>query len=339
MLTSFPPLLLSLASQLNTLAKMKRKTTEDFIERANKVHNGKYDYSKVEYNGVEHHVEIICPIHGAFNQTPHSHLKGHGCPKCGGVFMDTDYFIEKATKIYGDKYDYSRTVYVDSKTPVEIICKRHGSFFSTVHTHLRGSGGCYKCNKIDNRRLILGVGKNDVDTFMNHDRSCILWNRILARCYNPKILKKKHTYLDVSVCDEWHYFSNFLKWYREKEKWHKAGWHLDKDILVKGNKVYSPDTCCFVPHEINIIFTNSKCKRGENPIGVSFIKSKNKFMATVAINGKNKTLGHFNNKIDAFYAYKSEKEKRIKEVADKYKEELEPRVYEALYNYQVEITD
>lgn len=316
----------------------KNFTTEEFIQRATKVHNGKYDYSKVEYVNIHTKVCIYCPIHGSFFQTPHSHLKGHGCPKCVGVFMDNEYFIEKAKKKHGDKYDYSKVVYIDSKTPVEIICKRHGSFLSIPRTHLKGCG-CEKCAIIDKRRLILGVGKNDVDIFMNHDKPYILWNGMLARCYNPKILQKKPTYKDVSVCDDWHYFSNFLKWYKEKGIWYRNGWELDKDILIKGNKVYSPQTCCFVPKEINSLLTNRKSRRGENPIGVSFIKSKNKFVATIAINGKNKTLGHYNNNIDAFYMYKTEKEKRIKELADKYKSELEPRVYEALYNYEVEITD
>ena len=116
-------------------------------------------------------------------------------------------------------------------------------------------------------------------------------------------------------------------------------WVLDKDILVKGNKVYSPQTCCFVPQEINVLLTNCRKRRGECPIGVSFIKAKQKFSVSLAYDGKNKTIGHFDNPLEAFNAYKKAKELRIKELADKWKEQLEPRVYEALYNYKVEITD
>ena len=138
---------------------MKRLTTEQFIEKAIKVHGDKYDYSKVEYVNNHTKICIICNIHGEFWQMPYKHLEGFGCAKCSYKIMGkkniltTEQFIEKAIKVHGDKYDYSKVEYVNSETKVCIICKKHGEFWQTPHIHLRG-GGCKqcadekKCNKV-----------------------------------------------------------------------------------------------------------------------------------------------------------------------------------------------
>ncbi len=122
----------------------KKYTTEEFIEKVKAVHGNKYDYSRVNYVSTKVKVEIICPIHGSFWQTPTNHLKGNGCPKCIGQNKTTEEFIEEAKAVHGDKYDYSRLNYVGTKTKVEIICPEHGSFWQTPNSHLRG-GGCPKC--------------------------------------------------------------------------------------------------------------------------------------------------------------------------------------------------
>ena len=116
------------------------------------------------------------------------------------------------------------------------------------------------------------------------------------------------------------------------------GWCLDKDILVKGNKVYSPETCCFVPNEINILFTKGNSCRGALPIGVR--KRKNgKYLTQITKNSKNIHIGIFNTPEEAFQAYKVAKEDYIKKMADKWRDKISNRAYQALYNYQVEITD
>ena len=113
---------------------MKKLTTQDFIERARKIHGNFYDYSKVDYKGRDINMCIICPIHGEFWQRPNDHLNGSGCPKCKTnkiisiKKMDKKKFIEKSKKIHGDKYDYSKAEYINSKTKVIIICHIHGEF-------------------------------------------------------------------------------------------------------------------------------------------------------------------------------------------------------------------
>ena len=126
----------------------RRITTEeckqDFIRKANEKHDNKYDYSKVEYVGSKTKVCIICPIHGEFLQTPNGHLSKHGCPKCAGLYKTTKWFIENAKLIYGELYDYSKSIYVNYGTKICIICKEHGEFWQLPSSHLNGHG-CSKC--------------------------------------------------------------------------------------------------------------------------------------------------------------------------------------------------
>ena len=117
---------------------------EEFLRRAIDRFNGRYSYSKVEWNGYGRKVCIICPDHGEFWQTPFGHLAGHNCPKCSGKFMDTAFFIEKARKVHGDKYDYSKAVFTSSKEQICIICPKHGEFWQKANDHLMGHG-CRLC--------------------------------------------------------------------------------------------------------------------------------------------------------------------------------------------------
>ena len=114
---------------------------------------------------------------------------------------------------------------------------------------------------------------------------------------------------------------------------------LDKDILVKGNKVYSAETCCFVPQEINSLIISANAARGELTVGVYYEKDTCKLKVRVSIDGKLKHIGRYTCKLEAFYAYKQAKENHIKEVADKYKDVIDPRVYEALYAWTITIDD
>ena len=128
--------------------KLKNERIVDytyFLKNAEKVHNNKYKYIKDTYQGLTHKVKIICPEHGEFWQIARLHLNGCGCKKCANLYMDKDFFIEKARKIHGDKYDYSKVEYKNAKTKVCIICPEHGEFWQTPDKHLGGQG-CDKCN-------------------------------------------------------------------------------------------------------------------------------------------------------------------------------------------------
>ena len=114
----------------------KKSNVEEFVKRAKEIHGDKYDYSKVEYINNRTKIIIICSKHGEFKQTPYSHLNTTGCPICNGRLMNNESFIEKANKIHGiGTYDYSKSDYINSITPIEIICQKHGSFWQTPHKH------------------------------------------------------------------------------------------------------------------------------------------------------------------------------------------------------------
>ena len=127
------------------------ETKLDFINKANKIHNKKYGYSKVNYSGAYTQICIICPIHGEFWQIPHNHLIGNGCPKCGFERIkmvnssNTNEFIKKSNMVHNNKYNYSKVDYVNAYKNVCIICPIHGEFWQTPTKHLCG-GGCQKCN-------------------------------------------------------------------------------------------------------------------------------------------------------------------------------------------------
>jgi len=130
-----------------------KKTTEEFIEEAKKIHGDKYDYSKSVYSGKDKKIIIVCPEHGEFKQTPHSHLQGKGCPKCANKLnglkkrLTNEEFISKANTLHGNKYDYSKVEYKTTDTPVCIICPEHGEFWQTPHNHIGQKQGCPKCSK------------------------------------------------------------------------------------------------------------------------------------------------------------------------------------------------
>lgn len=124
---------------------MANKLTQDeFIRKAELIHNNKYDYSLAEYKNSITKIKILCHVHGEFIQPPGTHLAGVGCPRCAGKNKTTEDFIIQAKKIHGDKYDYSLVKYKKTKTKVQIICPIHGIFEQTPICHLK-SNGCQKC--------------------------------------------------------------------------------------------------------------------------------------------------------------------------------------------------
>lgn len=172
------------------------------------------------------------------------------------------------------------------------------------------------------------------------------WNRMLERCFNNKFKEKHLTYTNVTCCKEWLLYENFYEWLHKQgnfDKWFNGErWCLDKDIIIKGNKIYSPDTCCLIPQNVNSLFTKSNTIRGNFPIGV--IKKGHKYIAQCEnpINNKRGYVGSYLTLEDAFYSgYKPRKENLIKQIAaiEYTKNNITKECYEAMMNYKVEITD
>ena len=165
-----------------------------------------------------------------------------------------------------------------------------------------------------------------------------VWVGMLDRCYSTTNDTRK-TYEGCEVTSSFRYFPFFKEWCHNQVGFGEKGFALDKDILVKGNKVYSPETCCFVPREINSLFVKRDKLRGEYPVGVCFHKPLNKYVSKLSAYGRSRNLGYFSSVSEAFYVYKEAKETHIKEVANKWKDQIDQRVYEALMNWEVDITD
>ena len=171
-----------------------------------------------------------------------------------------------------------------------------------------------------------------------------LWHSMLRRCYSDNSKKKRPTYEGCEVSDKFKRYEYFYEWCNEQIGFGVDGngnsFQLDKDLLVKGNKVYSEDTCVFIPKEINLLLTKCIASRGEHFIGVSWSNISKTFVAIVRKNkGKQECLGYFKTEIEAFNAYKKAKESFVKEQANKWKGKVDPRAYEALVNYTVDIDD
>ena len=172
----------------------------------------------------------------------------------------------------------------------------------------------------------------------------IIWCGILRRCYDPKLHERESTYKNCTVEEYLLNFQNMGEWINNNY-YEIPGEQmcLDKDILCKGNKVYSRETCIFVPERINLLFTKCDNRRGDSPIGVTPRESGN--YQVFCSNGYRKSvyLGSYSTEEEAFQVYKEYKEKVIKEVIDSYEGKIpEPfysRLKEAMYNYEVEIDD
>ena len=168
----------------------------------------------------------------------------------------------------------------------------------------------------------------------------VLWCSMLKRCYSEGYKKKHQTYKDCEVSENFKSYEYFYEWCNEQIGFGVDGFELDKDLLIKGNKIYSESTCIFIPSEINLLLTKCTASRGEHLIGVCWDKAKKAFVARVSMSkGKREHLGSFNTEIEAFNAYKEAKESFIKEQANKWKSKIDERAYEALMNYTVSIND
>lgn len=186
----------------------------------------------------------------------------------------------------------------------------------------------------------LGEGKYKAKENGKHTKCYNTWTSMLERCCDNKLKEKYPTYKDCEVCIEWLNFQTFSHWYENNYyEIPSEVMCLDKDILFKGNKIYDPQNCVFVPQNINTLFIKCNKSRGVFPIGVSYHKRDNVYMSQCHFGNKKIHLGSFDTPQEAFQVYKEYKENYIKEVADKYKEYIPKNLYEAMYNYKVEIDD
>ena len=186
--------------------------------------------------------------------------------------------------------------------------------------------------------VMCGIGYHGKEGIDCKSESYLKWHDMINRCYNMKFHERQPQYRDCVVCEEWLNYSNFKVWYNQN-KIPGMTLDLDKDILFKGNKVYSPETCCFVPHAINTLLLNGRKNRGDFPIGVHYDKDKEKYRAEMSFMGRQIKLGSFDTAESAFARYKKYKEDFIQDIAEQYKSKIPDKVYEAMMKWEIEIND
>lgn len=192
----------------------------------------------------------------------------------------------------------------------------------------------------------LGEGKYKTRKNNKKTKCYRTWRNMLTRCFDEEYKLKHNTYLGVTICEEWLNFQVFAEWYYNNIYFiDDEEMNLDKDILNKGNKVYSPETCIFVPQRINKLFTKTNKNRNGLPVGVFYNKKNNNYVAGCSVYNLEKKkkevkrLGSYSTPEEAFEVYKQFKESYIKQVADYYKDKIPTKLYDAMYRYEVEIDD
>lgn len=189
-------------------------------------------------------------------------------------------------------------------------------------------------------RGFMGIGKYG----KSDSRAFSLWRSMLERTCCLPFQQRRPTYKNTSVCEDWLDFQIFAKWcYGQKllnAKDDKGNYYqLDKDLILKGNKIYSPETCCFVPPVLNSLIRSKPISTSDYPIGVRPHRKTGRFVAKVVLFDKNKHLGLFDTAEDAFQVYKKAKEVHIKEIAELWKDRIDSKVYQALLNWEININD
>lgn len=186
---------------------------------------------------------------------------------------------------------------------------------------------------------VFGVGCWGMPNVDVHHWTYRKWVNMLARCYSKKYQERQPNYIGCTVCEEWLCYANFKKWLEENTyECDGETLEIDKDILVKGNKVYSKETCVIVPNTINALFIWSN-KKGDYPTGVTKVGDKFKARVRETVDGKQKSIGTYETVEEAFAEYKKVKEKLIRDTAESYKGRIPEKLYEAMMSWEVEYDD
>lgn len=258
--------------------------------------------------------------------------KSYACVKKGSVMRP----INRIGEIHLANEGYYGTIYSHADCNNYILKFEDGNFSKPLRYAdiLKGE---FKNHFIPS---VHGVGYRGVGKYNSRDYKilCTKWSSMIKRCYSEKELLINPAYKTVEVCEEWKCLQNFGIWFEENWKDHMDNsWELDKDILSKGSKIYSPETCCFLPEDINKGYICTKSKRGKYPIGVT--KVRKKFESQICIDGRHETFGYFDTPEEAFYAGKPHREQKLKNSANKYKGLIDDRAYEVLMTKEILITD
>ena len=257
---------------------------------------------------------------------------------------------KKKCKFVGNVYsssnygDYVVEEYLgDSKVRIKFI--NTGSVRTTYTSRIHHGGVMDFCAekvvKSKTNNIIHKVGNRGDDKSLIEEnfKAYQVWCSMLQRCYSPRTEYMKRNYKDCEVSDYFKIFPQFLEWWKMKSEGISIDLQLDKDILIKGNRLYSETTCTLVPRDVNMLLIKRDKARGKYPIGVTYCKNTKRYKAQFSKFNIITHLGFYDDIECAFLAYKQAKEDYIKEVANKFKDVIEDKVYEILMEYEVNVDD
>lgn len=240
--------------------------------------------------------------------------------------LDFQEFLSRARLVHGNKFSYHQSDFTIGKAKTRITCPRHGDFWQMAYSHLRGVG-CPMCHKEDKASSVFGFGINDYDKPVTIDNSKLyayeVWTDMIKRCYKGYRLEKYPTYQGCKVCDEWRYFSKFKEWFDEN---YVEGSVLDKDLLGGNSKIYSPQTCCFIPPRLNIILAKHS---------ITIYKRSDKYVAYLRQDGTRQIIGHYATPQQVVKVYVATKLCYMIKLAGEYLKDglITEAVYDAVTNY------
>lgn len=227
---------------------------------------------------------------------------------------------------------------VEIRSYMEVIVKHNDE-----HQHIATvQAGQLKLGNVKNPfyPAVFGVGYFGCGSYAakhgsKHSPAYKTWHNMIQRCYSAAYQAKKPTYIGCTVTAEWLNFQSFAEWFYQQSNSDAEGFALDKDLMVMGGKEYSPESCSFVPQEINALLISQERSRGKWPAGVYFDKEKCKFKAQINASKTRISLGYYACPQEAFNAYKVAKESHVKIIASKFEDNLHPVVYSNLMSYSV----
>ena len=232
--------------------------------------------------------------------------------RCGSLTV-VDYIdSSRVVVMFNDKHQH--------KTTVQANKLKSGSVKNPYHPRVYGVG-------------FVGVGRFKTRVDGKNTLEYTVWTAMMSRCYNPVYHKKHPTYLECSVHPDWHNFQVFAEWYINHESY-GLGYHLDKDLLVRGNKIYSENTCCLLPSQLNMSIQESQSRQEDLPTGVTK-PERGGYRATLHIDGKNVNLGYFETVEEARLMYKSRKEGNVRRLADLWKDRITKDTYDSLKRWEL----
>lgn len=321
--------------------KFRKKTTKQYIE-SGRVPLPKIRVGQLHKDKLGNTVQVVC-IEGSDRVTFRWEDGYERVCQSSVIHLNT-LMREEDSRRLNPSFKVGDTGYLKDGTIWEIIeytnySKIKVKIMTDPPWETTVNGGNLVSGSIKNRGKpsLFGIGILG-DTDVNcYDMRYKSWAGMIKRVYNPHTEQMAITYKDCTVVNEWLRFENYLKWFEQQKVQPK--WQLDKDLLVPGNKIYGPDTCIFLPREINTFLTNRYNHRGQWPVGVTYHERLNKWQASCNAHGKSEYLGVFTSPEEAFATYKARKEQVAKELAEMWRDKIDIKAYNALMKFEVHITD